>query len=153
EEERLDAVTRHLRFDIRLLAGRLLAVTSWALSGDMRDLAIGYFGASTGAAAALIAAAEPGSQVTAVVSRRGPPHLAAADLPKVKAPVLLIVGGFDELVIDLNKQAYKLLACSKRLEIIPGAGHLFEEPGKLETAAQLAADWFEQHLAKSSGAD
>jgi putative phosphoribosyl transferase len=134
-------------FDIELLAGRLTQVTSW-LGGrqEAERLPAGYFGASTGAAAALWAAAEPGSRVAAVVSRGGRPDLAGARLPLVRAPTLLIVGGWDELVLDLNQAAQQRLTCENRLEIIPGATHLFEEPGALDRVADLACDWFTDHF-------
>jgi dienelactone hydrolase len=147
EEEEIDSRTRQFRFDIDLLAKRLLDATKW-LKKDRatKNLASGYFGASTGAAAALMAAAKLPQDVKVVVSRGGRPDLAADYLPKVRAPVLLIVGGNDPVVIDLNKEAMKHLAAEKRLEIIPGASHLFEEPGKLEEVARLAADWFSKHF-------
>jgi putative phosphoribosyl transferase len=145
EEERVDAYTAHLRFDISLLARRLHSVTEWILS-DYGDIPIGYFGASTGAAAALIAAAELGARVDAVVSRGGRPDLAGPALRSVTAPTLLIVGGEDHPVINLNQGAFVQLQCEKRLDIVPGATHLFEEPGTLETVAGLAAGWFEKFL-------
>jgi dienelactone hydrolase len=147
EEEEIDSHTGQFRFDIDLLAKRLLDATKW-LKKDRatKNLASGYFGASTGAAAALMAAAKLPQDVKVVVSRGGRPDLAADYLPKVRAPVLLIVGGNDPVVIDLNKEAMKHLAAEKRLEIIPGASHLFEEPGKLEEVARLAADWFSKHF-------
>lgn len=134
------------RFDIPLLARRLLAATDWVQrERALRELAIGYFGASTGAAAALRAAAErPG--VRAVVSRGGRPDLAMDELERVRAPTLLIVGGNDDAVIELNREAYKRLHAPKALEIVPGATHLFEEPGKLEEVARLAAAWFRRYL-------
>ncbi|HET9171262.1 MAG TPA: phosphoribosyltransferase family protein [Actinospica sp.] len=138
-------------FDVELLADRLHAVTEWV--GEwLVELPVGYFGASTGAAAALCAAAEPGSPVRAVVSRGGRPDLAAACLPRVTAPTLLVVGGRDETVIDLNRQAKAKLTCENRLEIVPGATHLFEERGALERVAELAADWFTTHLREAPGA-
>ena len=135
------------RFDIPLLTHRLLAATDWLRQQPAaRSLAIGYFGASTGAAAALQADAEPGNAISAVVSRGGRPDLAGEDaLGKVTAPTLLIVGGDDTVVIGLNREASALMNCEKELRIIPGATHLFEEPGTLEQAAQAAADWFAQH--------
>lgn len=147
EEEEIDSRTRQFRFDIELLAKRLMDATKW-LKKDRatKNLASGYFGASTGAAAGLMAAAKLPQDVKVVVSRGGRPDLAADYLPKVRAPVLLIVGGNDPVVIDLNKEAMKHLAAEKRLEIIPGASHLFEEPGKLEEVARLAADWFSKHF-------
>lgn len=135
------------RFDIPLLARRLQDVTTWLLHEQgMRDLPIGYFGASTGAAAALIAAANLGEGIRAVVSRGGRPDMAEAFLPKVTAPTLLIVGGEDDFVIDLNRQAFELLTAEKQLVIIPGATHLFEEPGTLEEVARAAAEWFCERL-------
>jgi dienelactone hydrolase len=148
EEEAADARTAHLRFDIGLLAERLGAATDW-LRGDPRTsrLAVGYFGASTGGGAALVAAAERPAEVVAVVSRGGRPDLAGAALTRVQAPTLLIVGGRDEPVIEMNREALARLRCEKRLEIVPGATHLFEEPGALEEVARLAGGWFARHLA------
>ena len=147
EEEEVDLRTRHLRFDIELLAHRLAGATDWLRRNpDTRDLRIGYFGASTGAGAALIAAAERPDAAFAVVSRGGRPDLAGEALSLVRAPTLLIVGGEDEPVIRMNEEALAPLRAEKRLEIIPGAGHLFEEPGALEEVARLAADWFTRHL-------
>lgn len=147
EEERLEYHTRHLRFDIPLLGERLVDATRWVGSErDLRRLSIGYFGASTGAAAALVAAAELGDRISAVVSRGGRPDLAGDDLPKVTAATLLIVGGHDTAVIELNEQAHAWLRCEKRLTIVPGATHLFEEPGTLERVAQLATEWFLEYL-------
>lgn len=144
EEE--DAVYR-TRFDIRLLTERLVEATRWVMDQpEARGLRIGYFGASTGAAAALEAAAILGEKVGAVVSRGGRPDLAQASLPLVSAPTLLIVGGLDHVVIQLNQQAYNQLKAEKELTIIPGATHLFEEPGALEKVAQLALQWFQRHL-------
>jgi putative phosphoribosyl transferase len=142
------------RFDIALLTRRLLAASRWLRSeAATRELRMGYFGASTGAAAALQAAAEPGEEVAAVVSRGGRPDLAGrAALQAVTAPTLLIVGGFDEVVIELNRQAYAELRCVKELTIVPGATHLFEEPGTLEQVAQAAAAWFAKYLAPQSAA-
>jgi len=136
------------RFDIDLLTERLLAATAWlAEQADTADAAIGYFGASTGAAAALRAAATPGNPAAAVVSRGGRPDLAgAAQLAAVTQPTLLIVGGHDPQVLELNQQALQLLAGPKQLEIVPGATHLFEEPGTLEAVAGLACRWFATHL-------
>lgn len=147
EEEAIDTYSRRLRFDIELLAERLVNATCW-LKGEFDHLHVGYFGASTGAAAALVAAAELGEIVRAVVSRGGRPDLAADSLPLVKAPTLLIVGGRDYPVIEMNQAAYSALRCEKEVEIVPGATHLFEERGALEKVAQLAADWFQKHLAK-----
>ena len=132
------------RFDIPLLADRLKKVTRFLLKQHQK-LAIGFFGASTGAAAALIAAAEM-PEVAAVVSRGGRPDLAMASLVDVKAPTLLIVGGLDVQVIELNETAYHALSCEKKLEIVPGATHLFEEPGTMDRVCELAADWFEKHM-------
>src|SRR2546425_13102319 len=145
EEEAVDVQTRHLRFDIGLLAERLVDATYW-LKGDLSHLGIGYFGASTGGGAALVAAAELGEIVGAVVSRGGRPDLAGHALPKVKCPTLLIVGGLDYPVIEMNEQALARLRCEKELKIIPGATHLFEESGTLQEVAGLAADWFRRHL-------
>ncbi len=137
------------RFDIGLLTRRLLSAAAWVRQdARTRTLGIGYFGASTGAAAALQAAAETGADISAVVSRGGRPDLAGpAALTKVTAPTLLIVGGHDEAVIELNREAYALMRCEKELVIIPGATHLFEEPGTLEQAAHAAAGWFTRHPA------
>jgi putative phosphoribosyl transferase len=147
DEEAVDARTGHLRFDIDLLAERLAHVTEWvSRQPELRDLPIGYFGASTGAAAALVAAARLPDLVSAVVSRGGRPDLAAAVLPKVKAPTLLIVGGLDLPVIEMNREALDLLSVEKKLEIVPGASHLFEEHGKLEEVARLAKEWFTRFL-------
>ncbi len=147
EEEVEDEQTAAFRFNIALLARRLIQATDWLTNNaETSDLKIGYFGASTGAAAALIAAAERPQPVYAVVSRGGRPDLAKDSLPIVKAPTLLIVGGEDAVVIRLNRGAYTLLSAEKKLEIVPGATHLFEEPGTLEQVARLAADWFLTHL-------
>jgi putative phosphoribosyl transferase len=149
DEEAVDIHTAHLRFDIGLLAGRLAGAIDW-LARDPRtaNLAVGLFGASTGAAAALVAAVERPDRVGAVVSRGGRPDLAGDALPAVRAPTLLIVGGDDDVVITLNRQAYaRLGAPVKELVIVPGAGHLFEEPGKLDEVARLAAGWFARYLA------
>ncbi|MGZ5536983.1 MAG: dienelactone hydrolase family protein [Chthoniobacterales bacterium] len=147
QEEVEDAYTGHLRFDIRMLAQRLVAVTS-VISGDphAHKLPIGYFGASTGGAAALIAAAALPSMVHAVVSRGGRPDLAGEALAMVKAPTLFIVGERDEQVLRLNEDAFEQLQCEKSLAIVPHATHLFEERGALEEVARLAARWFQQHL-------
>jgi putative phosphoribosyl transferase len=136
------------RFDIPLLTLRLLSVSAWLqTSAQTQKLKLGYFGASTGAAAALQAAAEMGDKVAAVVSRGGRPDLAGAlALARVQAPTLLIVGAADHGVIELNQQAHALMHCKKQLTLVPGATHLFEEPGTLEQAASAAADWFTQHL-------
>ncbi len=147
EEERVDARTAHLRFDIGLLASRLVVATDWAHAQfETREMNIGLFGASTGAAAALVAAAERPEVVRAVVSRGGRPDLAEASLGDVKAPTLLIVGGDDPEVLQLNREALYLLGCVKEVEVVPGATHLFEEPGTLEQVARSAAKWFRHHL-------
>jgi len=147
EEERVDSVTAHLRFDIGLLAGRLVGATDWLRQHpETRHLPIGYFGASTGAAAALLAATERPDAVSAIVSRGGRPDLAGLALANVHVPTLLIVGGLDYAVIEMNRDALKHLAGEKRLEIVPGATHLFEEAGTLEQVARLARDWFERYL-------
>lgn len=147
DEERADARTGHLRFDIEFLATRLEAATEWlGHSPDTASLKIGYFGASTGAAAALVAAAEMPDRVHAVVSRGGRPDLAGDSLPEVEAPTLLIVGSRDVPVIPLNEDAFAQLRCEKKLEIVPGASHLFEEAGTLEVVARLAASWFDKYL-------
>ncbi|HEY7182161.1 MAG TPA: dienelactone hydrolase family protein [Blastocatellia bacterium] len=147
EEESVDVFTRHLRFDIELLTSRLIEATQWiAGREETRNLRVGYFGSSTGAAAALKAAAALGEEVGAVVSRGGRPDLAGGALPLVKAPTLLIVGGHDETVIELNQDAYARLRCEKELKVIPGATHLFEEAGALEQVADLAAAWFKERL-------
>jgi dienelactone hydrolase len=147
-EEAVDARTAHLRFDIGLLARRLGSVSDW-LRQEPRtaSLRLGYFGASTGAAAALVAAADRPVQVAAIVSRGGRPDLAGEALSRVHAPTLLIVGGSDPFVLELNRQALQRLAGEKQLVVVPGASHLFEEPGALEQVAQLARDWFTRHLA------
>ena len=148
-EERIDAVTAELRFDISFLTERLVAATRWTLAQPrLSDLAIGYFGASTGAAAALAAAARV-PEVAAVVSRGGRPDLAGPALAQVRAPTLLIVGGHDEQVLALNRSALAQLRAEARLEVVPGATHLFEEPGALEKVAKLASGWFATHLASS----
>lgn len=151
EEELIDSQTRHLRFDIPLLSRRLVAAARWlGTRPESQDLTIGFFGSSTGGAAALVAAAELGSMAGAVVSRGGRPDLAGKALSKVVSPVLLIVGGRDDVVIELNRQAYSRMKCEKQLEIVPNATHLFEEPGTLETVAASAAGWFGRHLTPQS---
>lgn len=146
-EEAVDQRTRHLRFDIALLAERLQAATEWLKQNpDTYALAIGYFGASTGAAAALAAAADYGDAIGAVVSRGGRPDMAGAALARVLAPTLLIVGERDPLVIKLNEEALAQLTAIKQLLIVPQATHLFEEPGTLEEVARLAGDWFYRYL-------
>jgi dienelactone hydrolase len=148
EEEAIDVQTRELRFNIHLLAERLVHATRWAKQQPQtRDLRIGYFGSSTGGAAALVAAVDVPQDVGAVVSRGGRPDLAGDALPKVQTPTLLIVGGNDDIVIELNEQARDRMHCEVKLEIIPGATHLFEESGALEKVAKLASDWFIAHLA------
>ncbi|CAN3127432.1 KANL3/Tex30 alpha/beta hydrolase-like domain-containing protein [Mycobacterium sp. smrl_JER01] len=140
-------------FDIGLLAGRLLDVTEWlAIRPEVRSLPVGYFGASTGAGAALTAAADERADIAAVVSRGGRPDLAGAHLSEVTAPTLLIVGERDELVLELNRQAQQAIQGECRVAVVPGATHLFEEPGTLEQAAALARDWFVRHLAHQSAA-
>lgn len=147
EEEEIDLRTRHLRFDIGMLAERLVGGTDWlAQNPDTQSLRVGYFGASTGAGAALVAAAERPNVVGAVVSRGGRPDLAREDLPRVVAPTLLIVGGEDHPVIGMNREAMAQLRVEKELKIVPGATHLFEEPGALEDVARLAAGWFSRYL-------
>jgi dienelactone hydrolase len=149
EEEALDIQTREHRFNISLLAERLVHATKWATQKDQtRDLRIGYFGSSTGGAAALVAAAELPQDVGGVVSRGGRPDLAGDALPTVQAPTLLIVGGNDDIVIELNEMARDQMRCEVKLEIIPGATHLFEEPGALEQVAKLASDWFSLYLTR-----
>src|SRR4051794_9013255 len=146
EEEAVDAQTAQHRFDISLLAERLVHATKWAMEHPATHaLRLGYFGSSTGGGAALVAAAEQPREVGAVVSRGGRPDLAGDALPRVKAPTLLLVGGHDDVVIGLNEEARERMRCEVKLEIVPGATHLFEEPGALERVAQLAADWFLHH--------
>ena len=148
EEEAVDVRTRELRFDIGLLAGRLVGATDWlGRQSATQHLRVGYFGASTGAGAALVAAAERPEAVGAVVSRGGRPDLAGAALARVRAPTLLIVGGNDVPVIGLNEDALAQVHSETRLEIVPGATHLFEEPGALDMVARLARDWFARYLA------
>jgi putative phosphoribosyl transferase len=148
EEEAVDIQTRHLRFDINLLARRLVDATNWIKrENDTWHLRVGYFGASTGGGAALVAAAEVGEGIGAVVSRGGRPDLAGiGTLQRVKSPTLLVVGEYDEQVIKMNEEAYAWLRCEKELKIVPNATHLFEEPGALEEVARLAAAWFQKHL-------
>jgi putative phosphoribosyl transferase len=154
EEEAVDLRTGHLRFNIALLAKRLLGAAEWLkMLPETRQLAIGYFGASTGAAAALVAAAERPELAGAVVSRGGRPDLAGQTCPRVQAPTLLIVGGNDFQVIELNQAAFAQLRCEKQLVIVPGATHLFEEPNALEEVARLARVWFETHLAPAQASD
>jgi putative phosphoribosyl transferase len=153
EEERVDLITREHRFDIDLLAGRVIAAIDWAPNHPLvGQLPIGLFGASTGAAAALVAAAHRVSTVAAVVSRGGRPDLAGPWLERVQAPTLLIVGGADLEVLALNQHALRQLRHEKRLAIVPGASHLFEEPGTMERVCELAGDWFTSHLAGTHSA-
>ncbi|HEY3257779.1 MAG TPA: alpha/beta family hydrolase [Gemmatimonadaceae bacterium] len=148
-EERVDAVTRHHRFDINLLAERLTGAIDWLASEpSTRDLSVGLFGASTGGGAALVAAADRPERVGAVVSRGGRPDLAGPALAAVRSPSLLIVGERDEMVIQLNKQAMRAMRAPVQLEIVPRATHLFEEPGTLEEVARLAREWFARHLSR-----
>ncbi|MBI3440810.1 MAG: dienelactone hydrolase family protein [Proteobacteria bacterium] len=147
EEGSIDQETRHLRFDIPLLAERLEKITQWTKdNADTARFTVGYFGASTGAAAALVAAARCPDVVKAIVSRGGRPDLAGEFLPRVTAPTLLIVGGHDSEVLSLNKKALQKLNTHSVLRIIPRATHLFEEPGALEAASQMAAEWFDEHI-------
>src|SRR5256714_8653733 len=147
KEEAIDTQTRELRFDIHLLAERLVHATKWAKEQEQtRDLGIGYFGSSTGGAAALVAAADNPLDAGAVVSRGGRPDLAGPALPRVQAPTLLIVGGDDHVVVRLNREALATLRCEKQLTIVPGAAHLFEEPGALEQVSTLALNWFGKYL-------
>jgi putative phosphoribosyl transferase len=153
QEERLDARTGELRFDINLLAVRVIALTDWVTGYEQTaGLPVGLFGASTGAAAALVAAAARPDPVGAVVSRGGRPDLAGEFLRLVRQPTLLIVGGKDDVVIDLNRRALQKMSGETRLEIVPGATHLFQEPGTLEQVAALARDWFLRHLPAGSHA-
>jgi putative phosphoribosyl transferase len=153
EEEALDIYTREHRFNIGLLAERLAHATKWTRQQkETRDLHIGYFGSSTGGAAALVGAAELPQDVGAVVSRGGRPDLAGVALPRVQAPTLLIVGGNDDIVIELNEMARDQMRCEVKLEIISGATHLFEEPGALEQVAKLASDWFVDHIGGKTAA-
>ena len=152
EEEAIDMRTAHLRFDIGLLADRLIGATRWLKREPAtRDLHIGYFGASTGAGAALVAAAELPDAIGAIVSRGGRPDLAGDALPRVSAPTLLIVGGNDPEVLELNRLALAQMRCERQLVVIPRATHLFEEPGTLNEAARLARDWFLRYLDPAKG--
>ena len=154
DEEIEDNLTRRLRFDIELLARRLVEVTRWLVAQPAAcDLGVGYFGSSTGGGAALVAAAEIGRRIDAVVSRGGRPDLAGDALARVQSPTLLIVGGYDDVVIRLNQEALAELHCEKELKILPGATHLFEEPGTLEAVARLAVDWFRRHFQSHSGSE
>lgn len=149
QEDKIDQATRQFRFNIPLLATRLIIVTKWLKAQEnTKNLKLGYFGASTGAGAALIAAASLPDDILAVVSRGGRPDLAADYLVDVKAPTLLIVGELDHDVIELNEIAFEQLRCIKEVYIVLGATHLFEEPGTLEIAAKVAADWFIEYLKK-----
>lgn len=148
-EDEVDRSTREFRFNIDLLATRLISATEWVKDqSDLQALSLGYFGASTGAAAALIAAAARPDMVDAVVSRGGRADMGGAALPKVTAPTLLIVGALDDIVIKLNQEAYDVLRCTRHMEIVAGASHLFEETGTLEQVEALAIDWFDTHLRK-----
>ncbi len=147
EEERADAVTGHLRFDVQLLARRLAGLARWSSElPELADLPLGYFGASAGAAAALIAATTEPPAVAAIVSRGGRPDLAKDHLRRVRVPVLLIVGGEDHVVLDLNRRAFEELGPTAALHVVPGATHLFEEPGALDVVAEKATVWFVRHL-------
>ena len=146
EEEQAEAFTRRFRFDIKLLANRLVAATRWMLGQLSTEIRAGYFGSSTGAAAALVAATEMGEMVRGIVSRGGRPDLAGDALKRVAAPTLLIVGGNDLPVIPLNEDAFEDLDCEKALQVVAGATHLFEEPGALKKVGNLASDWFCRHL-------
>jgi putative phosphoribosyl transferase len=149
DEEEEDMVTAEYRFNIGLLAQRLIGATEWLKKASLaKNCALGYFGASTGSAAALIAAAKLSNDIAAVVSRGGRLDLATDYLPQVRAPTLLLVGGWDTEVIELNKQAMAQMTAEKKLVIVPGATHLFEEPGTLEKVAKLSRDWFLRHLTK-----
>jgi dienelactone hydrolase len=157
-EEEQELFTRHLRYDIELLANRLIGSARWVgTESETEHLAVGYFGASTGAAAALVAAVVDPHQVSAIVSRGGRPDMAGGALSQVRAPTLLIVGGADHGILDQNEDAFDRLRTEKRLEIVPGATHLFEEPGALDCVANLACQWFTEHLVPArrewSGAD
>ena len=151
EEDEVDRFTREFRFDIPLLARRLVNAIDWVKNFESTQaLRIGLFGSSTGAAAALIGSTKRPNEIGAVVSRGGRPDLAGDALPNVRAPTLLIIGGNDPVVIQLNEEASNLLAVEHQIEIVPGATHLFEEPGKLEQVAKLASDWFVKHLLRTS---
>ncbi|KTD69037.1 hypothetical protein Lste_2195 [Legionella steelei] len=147
DEDAIDSRTRQFRFDIEFLASRLIDATQWCLGQEpLSSLPIGYFGASTGGGAALVAAALKPDLVYAIVSRGGRPDLAGDALARVQASTLLIVGGYDDVVIQMNKEAMSQLNCIKEMEIVPGATHLFEEPGTLDMAAELAKNWFVRYL-------
>jgi putative phosphoribosyl transferase len=145
EEEEEDRFTGHLRFDINLLAQRLLGATRW-FHGEQSSKLIGYFGSSTGGGAALVADAHSETPIQAIVSRGGRPDLAGAELAQVKAPALLIVGGNDDVVIEMNRAAFEKMKCPKELRLVAGATHLFEEPGALDQVAEMAAAWFNRHF-------
>jgi len=145
DEEAVDIQTAHLIFDMACLAQRLIGATEW-IKRELPSLRVGYFGSSTGGGAALVAAAVVGEAIGAVVSRGGRPDLAGPALAQVKSPTLLIVGGLDYPVIEMNEAAVDQLRCEKHMTIVPGATHLFEEPGTLEQVASLAAEWFQRHL-------
>jgi putative phosphoribosyl transferase len=148
DEENVDLRTAHLRFDIGLLADRLVGASEWlAKQSETMRMKLGLFGASTGGGAALVAAARVPERIHAVVSRGGRPDLAGPALPAVQAPILLIVGGDDGPVIEMNREAYDQMTCERQMVIVPHASHLFEEPGTLEEVARLAAEWFTRHLA------
>jgi putative phosphoribosyl transferase len=151
-EERVDRLTSEHRFDIGLLARRLVAAVDWLRDGPAADVPIGVFGASTGAAGALVAAAERPGDVAAVVSRGGRADLAGPALARVRVPTLLIVGGNDHVVLELNRRALELLRTEKELVIVPGAGHLFEEPAALDEVASLAANWFARSFSSDAAA-
>ena len=145
DEEEEDLLTGRLRFDIQFLAQRLLGATRWYHQAHP-EMPIGYFGSSTGGGAAIVAEAQSEFPICGIVSRGGRPDLAGAALPKLRAPILLLVGGNDVAVIELNREAFNQIQCPKELRLVPGATHLFEEPGALETVAALAAEWFELHF-------
>lgn len=150
-EETIDNVTRHLRFDIPLLAERVAGAADWLMQNPATGhLKIGYFGASTGAAATLVAATERSEFVRAIVSRGGRPDLAMRALPRIQAPTLLIVGENDSVVVEMNREAFRQIRAEKRLEIVAGASHLFEEPGTLEEVTRLASEWFQRYLTEDS---
>ncbi|MDI9818382.1 MULTISPECIES: dienelactone hydrolase family protein [unclassified Legionella] len=154
KEEAIDLYTAEFRFNINFLASRLIDTTLWCLNQTpIEKLPIGYFGSSTGGGAALVAAAQKANLIKAVVSRGGRPDLAGAYLPSVKAPTLMIVGGDDELVIKMNESALSKMTCVKKLEIVPGASHLFEEPGTLDKVARLAKTWFVHYFSSSQEVD
>jgi len=151
-EEDLDLRTGQVRFDVGLLTDRVVGAVGWLdTRPDLRDLRVGLFGASTGAAAALAAAARLPDRIGAVVSRGGRPDLAVDTLATVSAPTLLVVGGRDDVVLHLNQQAHDVMQVERRLEVVPGATHLFEEPGALQRVADVAADWFTRHLVSQRG--